>query len=97
MKRDFWAVLPLNLVGRNGNTLTDFQSTILLRNNVWLLCFCLIAATPLLQKLVWHPRLAKRSVLYRAAVCGLLPTALLLISTACLVGNSYNPFLYFKF
>ena len=85
------------LVGRNGNTLTDFQSTILLRNNVWLLCFCLIAATPLLQKLVWHPRLAKRSVLYRAAVCGLLPTALLLISTACLVGNSYNPFLYFKF
>ena len=27
----------------------------------------------------------------------ILPVALLLISTACLVGDSYNPFIYFQF
>ena len=28
---------------------------------------------------------------------GLIPAALLLLSTAALVGNSYNPFMYFRF
>lgn len=27
----------------------------------------------------------------------LIPAALLLLSTACLVGDSYNPFIYFQF
>ena len=85
------------LFGLNGNRLSDFQSVISLKNNMYLLLFCAVCATPLLQKLVWHPRLAKRSALYRAAVFGLLPVVLLLMSTAGLVGNSYNPFLYFKF
>ncbi len=85
------------LVGLNGNKLSDFQSVITLKNNAYLLAFCAVCSTPLLPRLIWHPRLADRSALYRAAVFGLLPVALLLLSTAGLVGNSYNPFLYFKF
>ena len=85
------------LFGLNGNRLSDFQSVIALKNNMYLLAFCAIAATPLLQRIVWHPRLARRSGVYRAVVFGILPVILLLISTAGLVGNSYNPFLYFKF
>ena len=91
------SVVLLGLFGLNGNKLSDFQSVITLKNNVYLLLFCAACSTPLLQRLIWRPRLADRSALYRAVVYGLLPAALLLISTAGLVGNSYNPFLYFKF
>lgn len=35
--------------------------------------------------------------LYGLAAWGVMPVLLLLLSTASLVGNSYNPFLYFQF
>ena len=90
------------LFGANGNPLTDFQSVITGRNNQWLLGFAALSATP-----VWSV-LLRRMKEYAAGegplpgacrlfVYGLLPSALLLLSTAGLVGNSYNPFLYFKF
>lgn len=85
------------LFGLNGNALTDFQSTVAFKNNMWLLGFCVLAATPLFRRLLYRPRLAETSALYRGALYGVLPAALLLVSTAGLVGNSYNPFLYFKF
>ena len=85
------------LFGLNGNSFKDFQSVISLKNNAFLLLFCAVSATPIWEKLVWHKRLARHSALYRAAVFGVLPVVLLLLSTAGLVGNSYNPFLYFKF
>ena len=70
---------------------------IALKNNSWLLLFCAAAATPVFERALRHPRAEKRSALLRAVLFGILPAALLLISTAGLVGNSYNPFLYFKF
>ena len=85
------------LFGRNGNPLSDFRSVIALKNHIWLLLFCAAAATPAFERLFQHPGAEKRSALLRAALFGILPVALLLISTAGLVGNSYNPFLYFKF
>ena len=87
----------LGLLGLNRNRISDFQSTVTLQNNLYLLIFCFAASTPLFRRLVWHPAAADRSALYRVAVFGLLPVILLLVSTAGLVGNSYNPFLYFKF
>ena len=63
--------------------------------------FCLLAATPLFRKLAVPARGRRERISYHilrdVLVYGVLPCALLLLSTAGLVGNSYNPFLYFKF
>ena len=89
------------LFGGNGNPLTDFQSEIQGKSNLFLLLFCCVVSTPIFRRLrLW---LGEKAVsgggktLYQAVFYGILPGALLLVSTAGLVGNSYNPFLYFKF
>ena len=83
-----------SLFGLNGNALTDFGSEILLQNNLYLLLFAALISTPVcpLIKTRLETRKAGQVLLY-----GILPVLLLLLSTACLVGNSYNPFLYFQF
>ena len=83
-----------SLFGLNGNALTDFGSEILLQNNLYLLLFAGLISTPVcpLIKTRLETRKAGQVLLY-----GILPVLLLLLSTACLVGNSYNPFLYFQF
>ena len=86
----------------NGNAFTSFTATAEVKSHMYLLAFCALAATPL------FPHLAKRwqsagegSALaqktYAAAANVAVPVLLLLLSTACLVGNSFNPFLYFRF
>ena len=87
----------LGLFGFNRNRISDFQSEVMFRNNLYLLAFCAAASTPAFKKLVWHPRAAERNAVYRVFIYGLLPVLFLLVSTAGLVGNSYNPFLYFRF
>ena len=96
-----WTVLR-GLFGANGNPLTDFQSIIMWQNNAFLLCLCVVAVTPLWKDLfALEPGRRERETAlrrgFRRVVYATAPTVLLLLSTACLVGNSYNPFLYFKF
>ena len=69
---------------------------------MYLLIFCAAAATPVFSYLAkrWEragegSALAQKS--YSVAAYGVVPVLLLLLSTACLVGNSFNPFLYFRF
>ncbi|MBQ3275893.1 MAG: MBOAT family protein [Oscillospiraceae bacterium] len=89
------------LFGANGNPLADFQSVVEGKSNMFLLAFCIVASTPVFRKLrLWWAEKASSDAgksLYQAVVYGILPAAMLLVSTAGLVGNSYNPFLYFKF
>ena len=92
----------LGLAGRNANPLTDFQAVVTGKNNLWLLCFAAISATPLWSRLLDLGRDYSHKTGFLPGTCrlflyGLLPVTLLLLSTAGLVGNSYNPFLYFKF
>ena len=89
------------LFGGNGNPLTDFQAEIQGKSSMFLLIFCVIVSTPVFRKLrLWlgeRETAGAGKTVYQAVVYGILPAALLLVSTAGLVGNSYNPFLYFKF
>ena len=86
----------------NGNAFTSFTATAEIKSHMYLLIFCAAAATPVFSHLAkrWE-RAGEESVLarksYSVAACGIAPVLLLLISTACLVGNSFNPFLYFRF
>ena len=82
------------LVGANGNSLSNFHSMTLLENNLFLLLVSGIACTPLPKAI--SERLAVNGV-WAGCRKALFPIVLLLLSTCALVGESYNPFLYFQF
>lgn len=89
------------MFGANGNAFTDFETTTLLSSNIFILIFCVIVSTPIVKKigsLVRYTYMDKKAVsaLYTIGRI-LIPLVLLLLSTAALVGDSYNPFLYFQF
>lgn len=77
----------------------DLQTTSALKGNIFLILFCIIASTPLYRKLrsmLNNSDNKFAQTLYLAENI-ILPTILLILSTFALVGNSYNPFLYFRF
>ena len=89
------------LFGLNGNPLTSFEAGTTWLNYIFFLPVALLAVTPLLHRL--NRRLqaaaptnstARLAVNVTQVVC---PVALLVLSTVALVGDSYNPFLYFQF
>ena len=94
--------LVKTLFGANGNPLIGFEAQIQFESHAYLLLIAAIASTPLLhwlkQKL--EERVWKRDTLskvWNAVLYGAIPVVLLLASTANLVGDSYNPFIYFQF
>ena len=89
------------MFGANGNAFTDFETTTVISSNIFILIFCVIISTPIVKKigsLIRYTFMGKKaaSVIYTFGRI-LIPLLLLLLSTAALVGDSYNPFLYFQF
>ena len=99
---DLAITLLKSLFGLNGNDFTSFTTEIQLKSHVFLLIAACIASTPVMkwlrQKLETyahsHDSLGKY---WDVAFYSVIPVILLLLSTACLVGDSYNPFIYFQF
>ena len=91
----------LGMLGLNGNGLTNMQVGLSFKNNVFFLIFAIIASTPLLRRLyemagAWFKR--RKIVPYPIYIYNIIcPVVLLILATIALVGNSYNPFLYFQF
>ena len=84
------------LFGANGNPLSDFGSVTLGKNKLFLLLVSAFACLPVMKSL--GARLdARGGRIWPTLRCGVIPAALLLLSTAALVGDSYNPFIYFQF
>ena len=94
-----WQVLR-NLFGLNGNRFADFISTTVLENNLYLLIVSVVACTPLIKRLSdelarrWREAGSQTWEIIRSCV---IPVVLLLLATCSLVGDSYNPFIYFQF
>ena len=88
-----WTVFRA-LIGANGNRLSDFLTVTALQNNLFLLLASAVACTPLVKRLSWR---LERFAVWRGCCTSLFPVLLLLLSTCALVGESYNPFLYFQF
>ena len=85
----------------NGNKFSDFETLATVKSYIVLLIAAIVACTPLVKRL--SDKL-KYSALHSAKVLALysvlqiiIPILLLILSAAALVGNSYNPFLYFRF
>ncbi|MBR5473155.1 MAG: MBOAT family protein, partial [Clostridia bacterium] len=85
----------------NDNPFTDFETTTIVTSNVFILLFGMVVSTPIVRKigsLVRYTYMDKKwamplYVMGRVAI----PLILFMLSTAALVGDSYNPFLYFQF
>lgn len=94
-------VVAAGLFGANGNPWAGFETGTLWLNYLFFLPIALLAVTPAVSAI--HRVLEKRAIASPAATAVLAtvqivaPPLLLLLSTAALVGNSYNPFLYFQF
>ena len=89
------------MFGMNGNSFTNFETNTIVSSNVFILLFCAIVSTPIVKKigcLVRYTHMDKKSMSIIYAIGRItIPLLLLLLSTAALVGDSYNPFLYFQF
>lgn len=97
----FIPVVIKGLFGLNGNPLIDFETKTIFLGNVFFIIVALLAVTPLARNVAGKLKPRKDSkrvikILYNA-LASLLPIALLILSTFNLVGDSYNPFLYFQF
>ena len=94
--------LAKSLFGLNGNPLTGFEAEIQLQSHAYLLLAAAIAGTPLLH---WAKQRiegfvyshGKLGTAWNVLLYATVPVVLLLASTANLVGDSYNPFIYFQF
>jgi len=103
---DLGLALARSLFGLNGNPMSSFLAINALESNMFLLAFCAVVCTPLGRKLKtaaedflvdFGQEGHGLGVLWKFLFYSLIPAALLLLSTACLVGDSYNPFIYFQF
>ena len=96
----FIPVVLKGMFGANGNPLTDFETKTTLMGNIFFIVVALIAVTPLVKTIFAKLKPNKeRRLLHVTYTLGetVLPLVLQLLSTLALVGDKYNPFLYFQF
>ncbi len=96
----FIPVVLKGMFGANGNPLTDFETKTTLMGNIFFIVVALIAVTPLVKTILTKLKPNKEHrLLHVTYTLGetVLPLVLLLLSTLALVGDKYNPFLYFQF
>ena len=89
------------LFGLNGNAFSDFETNMLLLKNIFFTVAAVLSVTPLVHKikesLEKHSETSKAAAVVYKTASVISPVALLFLSTLTLVGDSYNPFLYFQF
>ncbi len=98
----FSLLMVKGMFGMNSNTFSSFSVNALLKNNLFLIIFSIVAATPIVKRglmlaktVLGNSRIGM--VFSNFAEFCLVPCGLIFLSTAELVGASYNPFLYFRF
>ena len=89
------------MIGLNSNGFINFETGAILKSNIFVLIFCAAVSTPVVKKsgeIIKYTLMDKKwsKALYAVGRIA-LPLILFLLSTASLIGDSYNPFLYFKF
>ncbi len=89
------------MFGLNGNSFTSFKTALQFKNELFFLIVAVIAVTPLVKNLLQKVKayaLERFTVPYLYYICEVIaPPLLLLLSVMALVGDSYNPFIYFQF
>ncbi len=91
-----------SMFGMNGNKFTNIETNTVIINNIFFVIVAITASMPLYRYIVQKMRSSAASgrvcITYCYNVLNIvLPVILLILSTIALVGNSYNPFIYFRF
>ena len=85
----------------NGNPFTTYETGTVFLNYIFFFILCIVAVTPLVKNISFVlEKLGdkyKGILLFKSVIDVAAPVVLLALSTMALVGNSYNPFLYFQF
>jgi alginate O-acetyltransferase complex protein AlgI len=85
----------------NGNPFTSYETNTLLWSNIFFLIAACTACTPWLmhqgELLALRAERKRGAMRLQQVIQVASPMVLMLLSTAALVGDSYNPFLYFRF
>lgn len=85
----------------NSNNFSGYEDVAMLKNNIFFFIVAIIACTPLVKKLGEVISKNADNEIKFANIQGVIqivtPIILLLVSTLGLIGDSYNPFLYFQF
>ena len=96
----FIPIVLKGLLGLNGNGFIDFETKALLASNIFFIIVAIISVTPASKKLkefiISKCNTQKKQLTFEIASI-IFPIIILLLSTLTLVGDSYNPFLYFQF
>lgn len=96
----FIPVVLKGLFGLNGNAFSDFETKTLITGNIVFIAIAVLSVTPLAKKIAEKLKSLNKGSVYtfvRTSAEALTPVVLLVLSTVNLVGDSYNPFLYFQF
>lgn len=95
-----WVVLK-GLFCWNSNPFTNFEAKTVWQNYMFFLIVAMIAVTPFIKTFseMLRSNDNKNSALIKTYAVAQLPfiIVIIILSTLALVGNSYNPFLYFQF
>lgn len=91
-----------SMFGIGGNALTNMEINTLMLNNCIFIAVAIVASTPLLKTISGHIKDRARNGSIGVMRCYnvlnvVVPVILLILSTIALIGNSYNPFIYFRF
>ncbi|HBL41007.1 MAG TPA: membrane-bound O-acyltransferase family protein [Ruminococcaceae bacterium] len=85
----------------NANPFTSYETGLVFKSHIFLLLAAVVACTPvakLVKAIVYAlSRKGKAGRMASTVLQCAYPCLMLVLSTASLVGNSYNPFLYFQF
>ena len=87
------------LVCANGNAFFDLTAQTQLTGNCFFLALCILACFPVAPALGKLRNASRIPPVYYVAnaIATVVPAALVILSALALIGDSYNPFLYFRF
>ena len=93
-----WDTLK-GFVCANGNAFFDLTAQTQLSGNCFFLAVCILACFPIVPLLSKLCSTKRSPIIYYPAnvVAAVAPAVLVILSALALIGDSYNPFLYFRF
>lgn len=91
-----------SMFGMNGNAFLNMESRTIILNNLYIIIICIAACTPVARNAArWFMDKAREAHIFYLRTYNVLnavvPMVMLALSTIALIGDSYNPFIYYRF
>ena len=86
-----------NIFVSNGGGFSDAATDLIFKNNVFFIVAALVACTPVIPAIRTLCQKNETTKKVYTVIGTAMPFILIIISALALAGDSYNPFLYYKF